>query len=126
PRTGRQPRRPTRWWSLAGTASLVIPFTHAFPDLLALGADRELLRVPAGNPHLPTEGDDRRAVDHGLGQLVLGDVVGEAFVVTVVGGLGAFVEPRVFHDTGPEPRALLAVHRGILTPPRPGPGRDEP
>ena len=93
-----------------------------FPDLLALGADRELLGVATGDPHLAAQRHDRRPVDHGLGQLVLGDVVGEAFVVTVVGGLGAFVETRVLQDIGPESRCLLAAHRGIVTPGR----HDEP
>src|SRR6476469_8455793 len=125
-RAGRRPPGPARTMRLAGTASLVIPFTHALPDLLALGADRKLLGVPAGDPHLATERHHRRPVDHGVHQLVLGDVVGEALVVTVVGGLGAFVELRVLQDTGPEPRCLLAVHRSILTPGRIVPaGHDE-
>ena len=68
---------------------------HLFPDLLALRADRELLRGAAGDPHLAAQGDDRGAHDHGLGQLVLVDEVGEALVVPLIGRDGTSVLPDV-------------------------------
>ena len=58
---------------------------HGLPDLLALRADRELLRRPARHPDLAAEGDDGGAHHHRLGELVLLDVVREPLVVTLVG-----------------------------------------
>src|SRR5690606_3882385 len=58
--------------------------TQGLPDLLALGADRETLRITTGDPDLAAQRDHRSAHDHRLGQLVLGYVVGEAFVVAVI------------------------------------------
>src|SRR4051812_2746244 len=86
------------------------------PDLLAVRADRELGAVAAGHPDLPAEGDDRRAHHHGLGELVLLDVVGEAVVVAVVGGNGALVLLHPLVESG---SALVAeaqeTHAPTLT-----------
>ena len=61
------------------------------PDLLALGADRELLRRPAGDPDLAAQGHHGGAHHHRLGELVLLDVVGETLVIALVGRDGAAV-----------------------------------
>ena len=70
----RTPRRP------------VAAGLHRLPDLLALRTHRELLRRAARHPDLAAQRDDGRAHHHGLGELVLVDVVAEALVVTLVGG----------------------------------------
>src|SRR5690625_2000504 len=64
---------------------IVVPGLVAVPDLLALRADRVLLRVAAGYPHLAAQGDHGCAVDHRVRELVLGDVMREPFVTAVVG-----------------------------------------
>src|SRR3954447_21367137 len=96
--------------------SLVVAFAHALPDLLALGADRVLLRIPAGDPYLATQRDDRSAVDHGLHELVLGDVVRQPLVVSVISGAEVLLDALVLQDASPETRCPLRRHLGILTP----------
>src|SRR5690606_11805295 len=81
--------------------------TQGLPDLLALGADRETLRITTGDPDLAAQRDHRSAHDHRLGQLVLGYIVGEAFVVAVI-------DPELcpFVDNGVRTGSQLGVAHG--------------
>jgi hypothetical protein len=64
-------------------SQLLVVASEAFPDLLALWADGKAFGIPAGYPHLAAQGHDRRAHHHGLGEVLLADIVREALVVTL-------------------------------------------
>jgi len=47
---------------VARALAAVVAGTQAFVDLFAFGADRELLGIAAGGPHLAAQCDDRSPV----------------------------------------------------------------
>src|SRR5690606_33225696 len=75
---GSSPEKPPPGAAEGGSAG------HLLVDLLALGADRELLRVAVGDPDLPAQRDHRGPGDGALGDLVLLHVVREPLAVPVV------------------------------------------
>src|SRR6266536_1611853 len=90
-------------------------------DALAVGADREALRVARGHPELAAEGAHRRALHHRFHELVLRNVVREALVVALVEAVvGAFLDDRLglglgtsghrtLPSTGATPRAAAGT-----------------
>jgi hypothetical protein len=77
--------------------SVLVAWFQGIPDFLAFRTHREPFRVAAGHPHLATECHNRRAHHHGLGQLVLGHVVGEALMIALLNAilsllLGALID----------------------------------
>ena len=67
-------------------------------QLFAGRADRVLVWVPVGNPHLAAQGLDRHALDIGLDDVCLAHVVGESFVIAVIGGgVCSLISPSLRH-----------------------------
>src|SRR4249919_2402493 len=93
------------------TSVLVAARFHGLPDFLAFGAYREPLRVAARYPYLAAECNHRCPHHHGLGQLVLRHVVGEALVVAL---LNAMVRAllRALVDNSFRAGTLLLTHVG--------------
>ena len=75
-------------------------------DLLASGADRVPLGVPARHPDLAAERGDRRSGDHAVNDLVLVDVVCEPLMVAVT---VRQVGPDILLDA----RVLLGKHLSL-------------
>src|SRR5690606_1795837 len=82
---------PRRSWPEGLLAFVRSALGQSVVDLLALGADRVLLGVAAGHPHLAAEGTDRGSHHLRLGDLVLVGVVGETLMIAVVRQVGADV-----------------------------------
>src|SRR5699024_10910614 len=79
-RRGRDPEEESRR-SLGRVAVAVLRGAQAVVDLLAHGADRELVRVAARDPHLATQRDDRLSRHRGLHDPLLAHVVRKALVI---------------------------------------------
>src|SRR6478609_3824139 len=76
--------RAGRSWTLlvAGALAAVVSGAQALVNFLALGADGELLRIPARCPDLAAEGNHGFTGQRGFHDLFLAHVVREAFPVT--------------------------------------------
>lgn len=74
--------RRTPWISL---------FLQSVEYLFACRADRKFLGISTRNPLLSTEGSNRLAGHHGLGDLLLADIVRKALVITLIRGRKALL-----------------------------------
>src|SRR6266498_685644 len=94
----------------AGAAGTLFPlpaaaFATQVVQPLALRADGEALGITGRDPHFAAQCDDRGSDDERLGQLVLLDVVREAFVVALVQAkIGPLLLDRL--HSGSPPHAL--------------------